>query len=185
VPFTDMTWLCAPGREPRLAGKLRGAMQGGAGKDLVMTARAAHIAGDFRAIDLDDARVAVPGDPSFAVHVSELAMRGMAPWAHASTLSAVLRALLLALSAWSSASVAAHAVLRGAARARIGAMLLGAAGPLGTLGLLRMLERANAPAVAFVSVPLAACTSAALAAVVLSRWRSGFRLGLARRKWRC
>jgi hypothetical protein len=171
VPFTDLTWLCAPGREPRLAGKLRG--------DMVMTAKGARIAGDFRAIDLDDARLAVPGDPALAVHVSTLAMHGMAPWAHASTLPAALRALLLALSAWSGASVAAYGVLRRVARARVGAMVLGAAGPLAALGLLRMLERANAPAAAFVLVPLAACMSAALAAAVLSRWRMGFRLELA------
>jgi hypothetical protein len=182
VPFTDLTWLCAPGHEPRLVGKLRGGLQGTAGRDVVMTARAARIAGDFREIDLDDARVAVPGDPPFAVHVSTLSMHGMAPWAHASTLPASLRALLLALSAWSGASVAAYGVLRGVARARIGAMVLGAAGPLAGLGLLRVLERANAPSAAFASVPLAASMAAALAAVVLSRWRMGFRLQLARRK---
>jgi hypothetical protein len=180
VPFTDMTWLCAPDREPRLAGKVPGAF----GR-VVITAKGARIAGDFRAIDLDDARVAVLGDPFTVVHVHALSMRGMAPWAHASTLPPLLRALLLALSAWGAASVAAYAVLRRAVYARVGAIVLGAAGPLAALGLLRMLERADAPSAAFAVVPCVACAGAAAVGWFLSRLRAGTFAQLARRSARC
>jgi hypothetical protein len=186
IPFTNMTWLCSPDREPRLVGTVRGAVG-----LVAMTARGGRISGDFRKMDLDDARVTVSGDPPVAVHVGTLSMHGMAPWAHASTLPPGLRALLLALSAWSAAWVAAHAALRLAARTRAGTILLGAAGPLAALGLLRSLERADAPSVAFVVVPFAACLGAAAAAALLGaskRAKGGVAAGLARvarRRTRC
>jgi hypothetical protein len=151
VPFTEMAWLCAPDREPRLAGVIP------AVRAAFLTARRARIAGDFRAIELDDARVVLPGKPPISVHVGMLSVHGMAPWAHASTLPPALRAVLLALSAWSAASAAAYGVLQRYARARVAAIALGAAGPLAALGLLRTLERADATPAAFILVPVAAC----------------------------
>jgi hypothetical protein len=168
VPFTSMTWLCAPGREPRVAGTLPGAM----GRDVVITAKDARIAGDFRSIELDDARVGVGfgGVTSpVAVHAGVLFMHGMAPWAHASTLVPALRALLLAMSAWVASSLSAYGALRSWVRGRIGAIVLGAAGPVAALGLMRALERADAPALAFVAVPLAAAAAAALASLLFAR----------------
>lgn len=166
VPFTDMTWLCAPGRAPRLAGRAPGAMSG-----LFVTAADARIAGDFRAVELDDARILAPTTPPLEVHVTSLSMRGMAPWAQASTLPAALRALLLAVTAWAVASLAAYAVLRRAVRTRFGAILVGAAGPVAALGLLRLLERADARPLAFALLPAAACAACGGMAVLLSRLR--------------
>jgi hypothetical protein len=164
VPFTGLTWLCAPGREPRLVGSVPGGLSGA-----LVTARSARVAGDFRVIDLDDARVLLPGTPdplrasrasppsdAISLHVAALSLRGMAPWARASTLPAALRAPLLAVAAWISASVAALAVLGGAAKTRLGVLVLGAAGPLGTLAFLRLLERAGARAPVFLLLPFAA-----------------------------
>jgi hypothetical protein len=148
-----------------------------------MTARGARIAGDFRALDLDDARVLLPGATPIALHVDELSMHGMAPWARASTLPAVLRAPLLAIAAWASASIAAYAVLRSAARARLtrlGVIVVGAGGPLCMLGLLRLLERAGTHAAAFLLLPVAACAVTAACAGLLSRLR---RTGGAASKW--
>ena len=164
VPFTGMTWLCPPDREPRLVGTVPGKKGG-----VVATARGARISGDFRAIELDDARVHLPGDPPVALHAGTITMHGMAPWAHASTLPPPLRAFLLALSAWSAASVAAWGVLRGAVRARVGAIALGMVGPLAALGLLRTLERADASFSAFLLVPFVACGCAVACGGLLSR----------------
>jgi hypothetical protein len=178
VPFTGLTWLCAPGREPRLVGSVPGGLSGA-----LVTARSARVAGDFRVIDLDDARVLLPGTPAespagneISMHVAVLSMRGMAPWARASTLPAALRAPLLALAAWISASVAALAVLGGATKTRLGVIVLGAAGPLGTLAFLRLLERAGASAPLFLLLPLAACALASgcgLAARAWGKWGVG------------
>lgn len=182
VPFTDFTWLCAPparqgatGGEPRLVGSAP-ALGGG---NVIVTAAGARIAGDFRAIDLDDARVLFPGKPPMLIRVASLSLHGMAPWARASTLPAALRAVLLALTAWACASIAAWWVLRRGASLpgegsgnRLVALALGATGPLAALGLLRLLERADARAWLFALVPLAgaaACTSAAAGLTRLRR----------------
>jgi hypothetical protein len=185
VPFTKLTWLCAPDREPRLVGALPGAM--GA---VAMTARGAHISGDFRAIELDDARVTLPigaelepRSPGMALHVRTLTMHGMAPWAQASTLAPALRSLLLAVSAWSTASVAAYGVLRRSVGARSGAILLGACGPLTALGVLRWLERSGAHSLAFVLVPMCAGFCAAATAALLWRLRAAQAKVIRRRRW--
>jgi hypothetical protein len=172
VPFTGLTWLCAPRREPRLVGSVPGGLSGA-----LVTARSARVAGDFRVIDLDDARVLLPGKPetssagnAISLHVAELSMRGMAPWARASTLPAALRAPLLALAAWISAYVAALAVLGGAVKTRLGVIVLGAAGPLGTLAFLRLLERTGARAPLFLLLPIAAWVLASGCALAARAW---------------
>lgn len=160
IPFTELTWLCAPSREPRLAGAAPGAM-GGA----MFSAKGARIAGDFRAFELDDADIALSTTPPVAVRVGTLTMHGMAPWAHASSLPAPARAFLLAVTAWLAASLSAYGVLRRALGSRIGAVVLGACGPCAALALMRLLERADARGLSFALLPLAASA----ACVALSR----------------
>jgi hypothetical protein len=171
IPFTDMTWLCAADREPRLVGSAPGGLAGA-----VLTARDARIAGDFRALDLDGAQVLLeprlPGaGASVNVRVELLSLHGMAPWASASSLPAWLRALLLALTAWSVSSLAAYCVLRRATRSRLGAVAVGAVGPLAALGLIRLLERADARPSSFVLVPAAAALACVALTALLSRLR--------------
>jgi len=166
IPFTEMTWLCAPGREPRLVGSSLGTASAA-----VITAKDARIAGDFRVLELDDARVLFPGPLTVAMHVATLSMHGMAPWARASNLPAPLRAVLFALSAWLAAWLAAYSVLRRATHTRLGALLLGAVGPLAALGLVRVLERRDVAPLAFALVPVACAAAVILAAELLSRLR--------------
>ncbi len=166
IPFTDLTWLCAPDREPRVVGSGPGQMA-----SVTLSARAARVAGDFRALDLDDARVLLPSTPPVLVSVGSLSMHGMAPWARASTLSAPARALVLGMTAWLSASVAAYVVLKRAAAARAHALVLGAAGPIVALGLVRLLETADARPMGFAVVPLVGAASALFAGELVSRLR--------------
>jgi hypothetical protein len=166
VPFTELTWLCAPGVAPRLVGRPPGAMHGAA-----FTAADARVAGDFRAIELDDARLLLGTKPAVVAHVASLSLRGMAPWARASTLPAWLRALLLALTAWTAGSLASYFILRRVVRSRAAALVVGAGGPLAALGLLRLLERADAPVAMFALLPVAACAACAGLAGLLSRLR--------------
>lgn len=169
IPFTDMTWLCAPDREPRLVGSPSGSLA-----QTVVTARGARISGDFRSVELDDARLllsASTGPGRVAIHVAALGLRRMPPWARASTLPAPLRAALFALTAWLAAWLSAYAVLMRGARTRLAAIVIGASGPLAALGTVRWLEQGNAHPTAYVSVP-AVCALAAIAAgVVLPRLR--------------
>jgi hypothetical protein len=167
VPFTDLTWLCAPATPPRLVGSAPGALVG-----TTFTATGASIAADFRAIALTEARLVLPTNPAARVHVGSLTLRGLAPWTHASTLSPMVRAILFALSGASIAWLAALAALRGAVQSRVGAIAVGAAGPLAALGLLRILERADARPLFFAAMPLAGALGvgvACLAAIIVSR----------------
>jgi hypothetical protein len=170
IPFTDMTWLCAPDREPRLVGTAPGAMSGA-----LLTARSARIAGDFRQLDVDDAQLLLnTTSPRLAIHVASLSLHGMAPWARASTLAPPWRALLLVLAGAGAAAAAAFAVLQRAVGGRLGAGLLGAVGPLAALSVLRALERQTmaplgARLLLFGLVPLAAVGTVACCAALLSR----------------
>lgn len=160
VPFTNMTWLCAPGLVPRLVGDVPGGLgHGSAMGGAALTAADARIAGDFRAVQLDDARLLLPTEPPAIVHVASLSLRGMAPWARASSLPAWLRALLLAVTGGSAASMAAYLVLVRGVRARAVALVIGAGGPLAALGLLRLMERADARPALFALLPAAACAA--------------------------
>jgi len=167
IPFTDLTWLCSPGQEALLVGSPTRALQ-----SAIVTAKNARIAGDFRALELDDARGLLKGQPPIAFHVASLSMRGMAPWAQASSVPPPLRALILVLTAWAAASLGAYVVLRHAVRTRIGVLLLGAGGPVGALGLMRLLERLGARPIAFVLVPLAGSACTLATAALLVGWRS-------------
>jgi hypothetical protein len=166
IPFTDMTWLCAPDREPRLVGSPSGAL-GGA----VVTARGARISGDFRSVELDDARLLFAAPSAVSMHVAALTLGRMAPWARASTLPAPLRAALFALTAWLAAWLSAYAVLVRGARTRIAAILVGASGPLAALGIVRWLEQGNAAPIAFVAVPIVCACASGAAAAILPRLR--------------
>jgi len=141
---------------------------------VVLSARGARIAGDFRALELDDVRVLLPGELPVAVHVDALSMHGMAPWARSSVLTAPLRALVLGAAAWLAACLAAYVTLRRpvAARTRARVLALGAAGPIAALGLMRLLERADARPAFFALVPLAPAVglgAVVLAGIALSR----------------
>jgi hypothetical protein len=166
IPFTDLTWLCAPDRSPRVVGSGPGQLA-----TVTLSAQAARVAGDFRALELDDARVLLPSTPPVLVHVGSLSMHGMAPWARASTLSAPARALVLGLTAWLSASVAAYVILKRAAAARAHALVLGAAGPVVALGLVRLLETSDARPTMFALVPPAGAAAALFAGELVSRLR--------------
>jgi hypothetical protein len=170
IPFTEMTWLCAPGREPRLVGSPSGALA-----SAVVTARDARIAGDFRAVELDDARLLFPAPTAVTMHVASLALRRMPPWARASTLPAPLRAVLFSLAAWLAAWLAAYAVLRRAAKTRLAAIVIGASGPLAALGSVRLLEQSNAAPGAFAVVPVVCAIASVAAGAVLPRLRLPWR----------
>lgn len=185
VPFVAATWLCAPSGA-RLVGRTPLG-------NLVFTATGAHVSDDLRRIDLDDARLALPasagakGDASltFRLHVGTLTLRGLAPWAQASSIPPFLRAIVVTASGIAGASAAVFAMLK-LRRRRVGsvaAVAIGAAGPLAALGALRGLERrvpevaSNGWLAAFVLVPLAAILAVGLTSAFAALLPVGRRSG--------
>ena len=135
---------------------------------------------DLRRIDLEDARLALPASTkaeanlAFRIHVGTLTMRGLAPWAQASSVPPWLRALVVTFSGLVAASSAVFALLE-LRRRRVGtvaAVAIGAAGPLAALGALRGLElripevASGAWLFAFLLVPMAAVAAVAGAATL-------------------
>jgi hypothetical protein len=167
VPFVGVTWLCEAGGT-HLVGR---APIG----NVVFTADDAHVSDDLRRIELEHARLTLPSgapDTSVRVRVGSLVLRGLAPWARASSLPPFLRALVVMFSALGGGAAAGLAILRPSKR-RIGgvaATVIGAAGPLAALVTLRALELRVPEAhpggwlVLFAFVPVAA-----VGAVVVAR----------------
>jgi hypothetical protein len=105
----------------------------------MFTALAARAAGDLRAIDLDDARFHL--DAGVDVHVRGLRLRGLSPFAHASSVPPVARAVALAMAGGVAAAASVLGVLSGALRGRLAAMVVAMSGSLTALGGMRWLER--------------------------------------------
>ncbi len=171
VPFVAVTWLCERGGA-RLVGR---APIG----NVVFTADDARVSDDLRRIELDHARLALAtgsADSKVRIRVDSLVLRGLAPWARASSLPPLLRALVVLLSALGGGAAAAIAILR-PSRRRIGgvaAALIGAAGPLAALVTLRSLElrvpekHPGAWLILFALVPLAAVLAVAVARTLVT-----------------
>ncbi len=168
VPFVGASWLCAPNHPPRLYGRGPGSLSAAS-----FTAKDARISGDMRRIELDDARLELPTKSSLIdVHVDTLVLRGMSPWAHASNVPPWLRAWIVVAAAAFAAFVSVQASLRRFARGPIGAVVVGAAGPLAALGLMRALERADAPLAAYLLLPVFAAAAPVALTIAMRRVRS-------------
>ena len=154
IPFVSATWLCAPRESPRLYGAGPGSLHA-----VSFTARDARVSGDLRRIALDDARFDLPlASFPITARAAHVALHGMSPWTHASNVGPILRAFVVVLAAALAALVSLHAGLTRRARGTFASVLVGVSGPLATLGLMRVLERHDAPAIAYLAMPIASCT---------------------------
>jgi hypothetical protein len=158
VPFAASVWLCRTDAAPRLY------VSGPGG--VPVTGLDLRLSGDLRRIEIDDARLRI-GD--VIVHANLLAVRGLAPWGHAQSLGPLARGLLLAVCALGSACLAVALALARMGRTRFGALLVGAAGPLAVLGLIRLLDRADARPFVYGLLPLAAMAATVAAALLAAR----------------
>ena len=163
IPFVNAVWLCRPDAEPRLYASGPGGTP--------VTGNAIRLSGDLRRIEVDDARLRFPTQAmgEIGVHANVLVLRGLAPWGHASTLSPIERGLLLAASVLAAACVAVALGLRRAARSRLGALAIGAAGPLAMLGTMRALDRQGTGPLAYLLLPAAAVLATAVIGLLASR----------------
>lgn len=153
VPLVQATWLCAPGKRPRLVGRPPFA------GELAFSAAAIEVAHDLTAFTLHDVQLLSRGGAwRVSVRGRSLVLRGLPPFTRASVLPPWLRALVLAAAAWASA----HVGVRGSLAGRpprypmLHAVVLGVVGPLLALFVLRQLETRAAPLLAFGLAPVVA-----------------------------
>jgi hypothetical protein len=177
VPLLDASWLCFPPRaeppaaepkgdgvpaaSPRLVGRGPGGMS-----KVVFSSRGVELAPDLRRIELEDARFAIAGA---SVHAAHVTLRGLPPWAKASTLPSASRATLLVLSALAASFVAASGTLALRRSSRFVPVFLGGIGPTGALFALRVLEQIDASPAGYVLVPIVAYALTAALLALASR----------------
>jgi hypothetical protein len=175
VPFVAVTWLCPAGVGPHEHARLVGRAPVGG---VVFTAEDAVVSDDLRRIELDGARLSLPasGVAKVRVRVDRLVLRGLAPWARASSLPPLLRAALVTSSSLLAGWLAAAAILSTRRRrvGGVGAAAIGAAGPLAALVALRALElrvpeaEPGAWLLLFALVPIAAVAAVAAAVALVA-----------------
>jgi hypothetical protein len=168
IPFTEMTFLCAPGHVPLIAGPAPGSVAQGA----FFVAHDAHVGGDLRSLELDRAHIVMGRSHPIIIGVNAFSVHGMPSWSHASSLPPALRAGVLSLTSWATGSIAALAALHRLIRTRAVAIALSALGPLVGLAILRALERSDVPLIAYACVPLAAAASEVAGIMVADRLRA-------------
>lgn len=154
VPSLGLSWVCFPGEEPRLIGPA----PFGVGP-AVLSARDVTLSDDLRSIELRDASLAFSPHGSGAlagaqIHVGQAFIAGIAPLGRASNLSVAARTTLMACSSALFASLAALVILHLGVRSRGLAAAIGVSGPASALMLFSTLERAPAPPLAYLLVPL-------------------------------
>ena len=167
VPLVSATWLCSPGEPPRLVGKPPISAGG-----VTFSAARVDVSSDLSRFELTEARLATPpSDLTLSVHVKSLVLRGIPPFARASSLPPWLRALVLTLSAWASAFVTLRGLLVRGPRRRLTlhAVAIGVAGPCAALLALRQIETRSPALSAYVWVPVAALVSTLLFEALVSR----------------
>ena len=183
VPLVGAVWLCDGANDPHLVGHPPVSHDGRS----LYSARSIDVSPDARRIDLDDVFIAVSGavasstavpradrDAPLAAsfHVKHALFR-LPPFVRASSLPASWRAAFLATSGAASALLAVWLLLamdqRGLTLWRLHALLLGAAGPVSSLALLHLLERAEAPMPLrlYGALPIVAAVATLAAAIVV------------------
>lgn len=162
VPFVDATWLCRPNEAPILYGSGPGSL-----RSVAFTAKDAHVAGDMRRFELDDARFSLES-LNARVHANHVVLHGMSPWTHASNVPPLERALVVVLTAALAALAAMFASLTRLAHGTLASIGVAIAGPLAALGVMRAFERADVPASVYFVTPIVAA-GASLAIAFFSR----------------
>ncbi len=169
VPMVNLTWLCFPGRTPRIAGALP--RSNGAAWFSAKTLRPSADLRRFDATDFELLSRKVRGRPEVRVRVLRAEISGLPSWGRPATLSMRLRSLLLAVTSTGLSGLVAFGVLRVSLANRFWATALGLAGAVASLHTLHTLDGSGLPALAYAGVPVLGALAAALvlAAAVLSR----------------
>jgi len=178
VPLVDVTWLCFPGRPPRVVAPLPGS-----GQRAWFSATELLPSPDLTTFHLRDLNVAGPrqaGMLEVRLHADRAKFAGFSPWVRATALPRFERAAVVACAAALVASATCWLLVAGIVSGRLGATLIAVAGALASLLLLQALERAGvAPAflavlpVVGVAGVVAAAGAFRLVRAAVVAWRPG------------
>lgn len=177
VPMVGMTWLCFPGREPRLVAPLPRS----AGRAW-FSAAALQASDDLRTFALRDLRIGIKLAsetlPRVMLRAKTARVAGMSAWGRSARLPLLLRALCIASAALATGFAASAAVMRWSIVSRVGALVTGGVGAAAATALLGAADRHELPSWSYVAVPAVAAASVLGTAAI---WALG-RSQLARRR---
>lgn len=184
VPLVGVTWLCFPGRAPRVSGPLPGS-----GGRAWFSATRLTPSEDLRAVDLEGLTLAAKRGIMVSVHAKIGHVTGLPPWGRSAKLSPPLRAAWVGATTLLSSLWVAWAMLRFGFRSRAVALIVGGAPSLCALAALSRFEQSDLPRAAVAVVPAAALAALGLAVLTLriaaNQWRKRRRgaplLGYSRR----
>ncbi|HEY3235914.1 MAG TPA: hypothetical protein VGJ84_14450 [Polyangiaceae bacterium] len=149
VPLVGVTWLCFPGRAPRVVGPLPGAARAW------FSATALYPSDDLQRFELTDLRLATGTAPDLQLVVHRATITGLPSWGRSVKLPGILRAALLSFSAILLSLTASWLVLRRQSGGRLGATLSGAVPALVSFGALHWVDDHVGEGWSYLMVPVA------------------------------
>jgi hypothetical protein len=164
VPIVHVTWLCFPGRAPRVAGPLPGSAE-----RAWFTATELLPSPDLSVFHLRELRVAgrrQAGMPDLHLYAKQATFAGFSAWARTSGLPAPARATAIAAAAFLIASATSWLLVAGRRYGRLGAAVIATLGALAALAALQGVERARLPAPLLGLVPALGIAAVLLAAAI-------------------
>jgi hypothetical protein len=154
VPLVSVTWLCFPGRSPRVAGPLPRS----AGRAW-FTARSLEPSDDLRTFLLGDLRLLMKTDskvlPRIRVHADRASVSGLPRWGRPARLPIAVRAVLISGTAVWLALLSIWSVVRAGGRSRLLAASLAALGALSALWVLQRADQATGTLAVYSLIPTA------------------------------
>jgi hypothetical protein len=139
VPVVGVSWLCFPGRPPRVVG-----VAPGLGRRARFSAADMSVTDRLDRLELEDVRVQVPRSEAilaFGLRVRRATVRGLVPWASPTGATGGVRAGAVALAELVTAVILARGLIAYGIRGRALPVLAAAVGGSGLLALLRVLDR--------------------------------------------
>lgn len=151
VPLVGVTWLCFPGRTPRVVGTLPGF-----GERAWFSAATLIPSDDLRSFDLSDLRIVTQrtdASPPVVLHVASAHIAGLAPWGRPAKLGVASRAVLVVSSALLLSVLAAWIALSGGIANRLLSTCVSGSAVLSALAVLHALDKGSLPNSAYSLVP--------------------------------
>ncbi len=173
VPIFNVTWLCFPGRPPRVTGALPGMPRG----EGWFTASALEPSDDLQRLDLEQLELVTrQHDPAPAVHIkaAHATVRGLPGWGRPDKLGPAMRAALVVVTSLALGLLCALLVVRSSIASRLAALALGGSAALAALSALHAVDRSSSSATWYALVPAAGAAAALVLAAgfsLLARWR--------------
>lgn len=172
VPLVGVTWLCFPGRPPRVTGKLPGLGDLGS-----YTAGALTPSDDLRQVSFADLRVftkKLDGEVSLELSVASATVRGLPGWGRSAKLPFTQRACLVAATAVGLALGAAWSVVAFGVARRAAALAIGGLPALVAFAMLSRLDATSLGPQSYALVPAAGALAVALVVGAQRFLPSGF-----------